>query len=855
MANRNLLIDIGDNTRLDATFLGAGGSISSDGKTLTFPSGATTSNSRSKLSRATGKLFFKAIVSNNSSVGVCDQYETTTAAQGVGTTADSWGVFQNAATWGYRNGGAGTIVGAWAGGDPLCVAVDFAAGKLWLGKATAAAPNTIVWALGGNPALGTTPTYSNLNTSGTTALNIARKWFLMASAGPTIGSTQIITDYASLAASLPAGFAPWGEIAFVAANGVATRPGDTQYSRYYDGRITAEGDPVYSRAVSVWTMQGGTAKPTSAISNIDLNNGDGALDFLQTFSLRDVPITGWLYTNSPAAALIPDTSTWSQAFSVIGDHAEEPDEQTLRIVLKDKFARLDQAAQDNVYAAGTPNANLVGQLRPLALGVCIWVPVTAEDAANLQFDLMDGAQVNQSAMSTAQITGAGAIGTVSEVIDQGVTITQGTGWAASKQVTANGITRLTNPAGRQAVTFAGQQKLTSAFFSGEPFGAWAAGAPGGTAIVQTANAPLTNPAGTVARLQCTVAGALQSTIQPIGSCVNGNVYIVEIICSAWTSGAATVVVQPNTGAVVNTTAFAKIDAVGTYRFAFTAAGTNRAIGIEWGNVLCDLQISGFNIWNASRIETIKDWATELLINRGGLDAADVDLSGTIGALDFVTGYLLNYFSLSAGNLFDIWLDAVASYTGGSWQSRLGVLKASRLVDPTGLAGSAVATFDSTNIFGDVTWEDDTAPGLSATLAGQQNYSVHSDGEIAGSVLLTSKAAQLQQDYLAVKQSATPFDSFYQAALARAKRATRLSNATNLQSEATRVGTLYAAHRRFWKFQAFLTDAASYTIDPFDIVLLTITDRYGTIIAAGLPVVVISAQSKFLSDLVSFICWG
>jgi hypothetical protein len=585
MANRNLLIDVGENVRFEAAFLAANCTITGSGKTLTRSSGVNVQTAcRAGLPRKRGKLWFAGVISGSTpGLGIGTSFATN--ALNVGNDGDSWGVFMSGGQWiPFHNAVNFGAQGACASGDTFVIVCDIQNGNLWIGHYAAGSPGAVTWAGGGDPSAGSSPTYTGMAAQGTLKNNVQRGYYAMATTYNAGDAVTLITDRdggnatgASLALGSRA--TPWGEWGYFAADAVVTSPTDSQWSRYYDGRIGPDGDPTYQRSVSFWTF-GNRSSLQIPIANIDLLNGDGVLDWMVNLDLRDVVITGWMYTKAVngQAVLIPDSSTWTKAFTVIGDHVQTPNENTIRLIVADSLARLSTPVQVNTYPTGTPNTSIVGQLKPFCLGFVLFCPFVMFDPANLQFDFCDMPQ-----------------GPINAIYDQGVTIAVSTGWQGSKNAGVFGITRMTNPAGRQCGQINGQM-INSApqGNTAEPFGAWAGGAPAGFILTIGANCTLTNPSGTIARFQCTANQANHTSTLQTAYVPPATSAWVELVVSAVTSGYIEVVVLP-TSNVVNTgaaQAVLHIDAPGTYRIPFSANNVNRAIGIQWGKVICDIQVTG-----------------------------------------------------------------------------------------------------------------------------------------------------------------------------------------------------------------------------------------------------------------------
>jgi hypothetical protein len=336
-----------------------------------------------------------------------------------------------------------------------------------------------------------------------------------------------------------------------------------------------------------------------------------------------------------------------------------------------------------------------------------------------------------------------------------------------------------------------------------------------------------------------------------------------------TSGYIEVVVLP-TNNVVNTgaaQAVLHIDAPGTYRIPFSQANNvNRAIGIQWGKVICDIQVTGCIVETASTTDGLSAWMTEICVNRAGLTAAEIDTAGTIATLAGV-GYTLCYYQQQQNAACkDILQGALDAHTGSMWQDRNKVLKVGRLVDPASL--TSVASFDDRTVIGDIIVDDDFAQGLSARMAGQKNYTVHSAGDVAGSVINTAFGTSLQQEFLTIATGVGVLDAFYyEAAFAgSAVRAFLDRHACADRGDARRrhavqtapqaVDVLGHLHRRA-KLHAGTVPVhyADHRQRRQYFHRRHRPQRYSSWAGQTLSLVIISATSRFLSDVVNFVCWG
>ena len=811
MADRVLVLDIGEDVQFDANAAESGVALSNGNRTVARGATAASGFTRTRIARAGGKLYARfridAINGSRPIVGVVNANALVSATtlindpNGWGYTADGRVMSNGAVISGPHIAvGVGGFVG---------VAVDIAAGKLWVEV-------NGVWVNGGNPATGANPA----------ATGITGSLFLAASLNLANTGATLFVDDVDLAATCPAGFVPWGTFGRVASRGLTTAASDTPANIHYEARIAPDGNPIYRRAVScvLWDRGGVSGAP---LGDIELMNTDGVLDTWATMPMRGLTLRARIgIVGSPV-------SGFTNVATAMIDRAYVASENRLRIVLSDPGKRLDKPAQASLFDGTAPNTALAGAPRPLLLGQCIWVALTQLDPATLEYALADR-----------------AFGGVTELRDQGVVITPLTGWDAGARADNVGVRRVTNPAGKQVASARGLVKLGAAFVDGSnggDFTTWAGGVPSGWSEQSSGAAPNdVSQVASTARFQSNGAG--NASLFRAGL-VNGQLYYVEITVSARTSGR---LMLQQFG--VGSTVLAYMDRVGTFRFAFvsTASQGTLELRIPAGEA-GDITASRVRVTAATVIERLPDWLTELCVTRGGLALSDLDLAGSIATLDATVPWRLNYFTDQAVKIPDLLKRTMDSFLGWSWWDRTGKLKVGRLIDPA--AASASFTFTDIELVGPIGVEEDLAPGLSTIVVGQRNYSPHADGEIAGSVLLTADAGRLVADYLVRKVGASTLAATYWKAVGAAPMETLLSQAADVQSLADYGSLLYAVPRAFYTFSAYLDDLSAYSIEPGTVVNLqtSLTKRFG--LTAGKNVLVVSAESRLLSNRVDFIAWG
>jgi hypothetical protein len=815
-------IEVGDDVVFNASWLQTGATITNNGRTVRRTGGTATQLGITRVIRPRdgGRLFLRFrldfVPANGLLVGVAAPSLLPNVGLNIGSDAQGWSYATDGVIW---NGGVPTSTGVAAvAGDVIDLAVDIGAGKLWFGK-------NGTWIGGGNPAAGTGAQFTNV--PGT--IYVAVSCY-----GITSGATLLVDDV-DIRSFVPAGFTPCGLLARIATKGFATSPNDTPANTYYDGRVAPDGDPVYRRAISCVLWDRG-ARTGSPLGDIELINIDGALDHWLGYEVRGMLVQVRLGYEAQAKATFTDVASGAI------DRAEVVSEERMRLVLADPGMRIDKPAQATMYAATIPNTALVNQPQPMTLGLVQWIPLPQSDPANLQYPFHDGPN-----------------GGAKELRDQGVVITPSIGWSFGTRTDSVGVARLVNPAGRNAAIARGAVTLSSLLHSFDftQAGNWASDNPIGWVLGFAENATNKITFNGGAQFLCDGSGSIVVMERGTGAygtnntLVNGGLYWCEIVATV-TAGQLEVLNGGLAATDLGVVKPAIQKATGTMRFGVLCtanAPLRLAVNLAAG---VNVTVHSLKLWSAVLIERLPDWLNHLCVTRGGLIAADLDTT-SINALSAAAPYALGFFADQAVKLPDLIKQTMDSFCGWSWWTRTNKLRVGRLSDPA--VGVPVATFTDVELVGAIGVELDRAPGLSDTVAGQRNYAQHGDGEIAGSVLTTPAAGLLRADYLAKRTGTGVLAATYRSAKGAAPIKTLLTSAGDVQALANLITTLYSVPRYFYTFSAAMDDVGSYTIEPGDVVRVQtdITKRFG--LTNGKNLLVVSATSRWTSNLVEFVAWG
>lgn len=218
---------------------------------------------------------------------------------------------------------------------------------------------------------------------------------------------------------------------YLSTQGFISSPTDTPANTVFLPRIrdTIE----YSRKAE-WWMSGTRTRAGTSLGTIDVDNTDGELDswLAEDWRNREVTIRRGLAT-------VGYDDHEHVAFAVV-DRVSAPEWHTIRIALRDKGALLDVAAQQTLYPALVQAPSLEGTPKPICIGSNEGVPLTLQNAAQLDFDVSDSVPFD-----------------ITEVTDQGVIMSEGTigspatdgEWEICPNVPAcHGVRFLVSPTGK-----------------------------------------------------------------------------------------------------------------------------------------------------------------------------------------------------------------------------------------------------------------------------------------------------------------------------------------------------------------------------------------------------------------------
>lgn len=237
-----------------------------------------------------------------------------------------------------------------------------------------------------------------------------------------------------------------------------------------------------------------------------------------------------------------------------------------------------------------------------------------------------------------------------------------------------------------------------------------------------------------------------------------------------------------------------------------------------------------------------------LLSRSPIDPGDVHSS--VDALDVAAPYDLCLWDRSGMTIAQALTYFMDSFCGWWYFDRENLLHVGRLQE---IVGPPVVELSDKNMIGDITPTLDTAPKLSTTLGCVRNWSPHKEGEVAGSVYDDDpeRAQRIAMDQQVRASVLTPHPTYDHAVSAKPSPSL-LSNVEDGQTEIDRRIFLFEGENTFYACKAALEGSLSYTLEPGDVVLVTV-DRFG--LHAGKLMMVVSVDTDLNSSVVSLILWG
>lgn len=545
----------------------------------------------------------------------------------------------------------------------------------------------------------------------------------------------------------------------------------------FDARISSDDDFVIERQASVWPFDRSPIQRSGAIA---LLNGDRRLDdLLDLGGLRRYQLAWTDEANARDPGWDWGSCTLIQAGRIASVSTTDANRKII-LHLADPLEAYDVPLQTQLYPDAFANAAASGKPKPVTLGLARFVSGTLRDTALVgadafSYDLHDG-----------------PISHVSEVYDRGDLfafpvdynyLPGRTGFKLANRpdspVTANVV----------GATISAGYPTTWDFENGAWVGripnlipdGWGRSLSGGATLAQVV---------TGARLLVPPGGSL-SLFTAATVLTSATPWRVTVAVSAYVKGE----VALQAGGVTQQPI---IRSLSTYEWIVQPAGANRQLQLNVSGTDTDITIRSVSIEPilfTARLPEFARAVVERVIAGAWGNAVDV---GAFDAIHAVAPYLLGFHASAPITALTVLRQALDSYCGWVTSTRDGKLTVGRLQR---YPGGGTVKLTRAHII-TVRRQEDTAPGLSSRLAGLRNHTVHSDGEIAGSVPVDPKTApfdlraELKSEYT-VRTGVTDLAQHYQHGASAEAQPTLIQDVVGLQVEANRVTDLFSNGALTW----------------------------------------------------------
>lgn len=534
--------------------------------------------------------------------------------------------------------------------------------------------------------------------------------------------------------------------------GLLTRVTDTPSAIAFPPRIRNP-DTFSIRRVATFWPWGDTTESMAAVGDLEIDNYDGAYDFLLTADLRDAPavfkiVPAGMYSaaNTVANGIVVAT--------VLIDDISCSTEDVIRIQFKDTMARLD-APLPVRYNPPFVDTNAANRMVPLSFGACRNV------APQLIYeDGIDGSGEPVYRLHDSMLANIAQVRDMGAVLDVNADPPQ-----VIPALNRSGIQLHTAPAGKllcdisntgtQAIApgatdvLNGTGLLTTWPVSGSPPTGWTYGGTGTNSRVGTPNYPQDYCMNMSTQHQYTSVDDALYAYVTTPFLLPGQTYRIKFTLDRMTAPTGTVLtggfmvrtdLGTNNDGAVSGQYFgpyltAPIFGSQQYTFEYTVPndGTTRTLymimvgtGVSnpawtcaWHGLTVEL-LGGFEEAPLSSI-TLEDYWNEILYLRAYEDTTLWDAT-SLQAIDAATGYGFGIHFDSAPNILrDCLLGPLPSYCASAATNADGQLYAFRMVDPK--TETAVAGFDLTNTQRPIAIRPDRAPYLTTVMGVRHNWTV------------------------------------------------------------------------------------------------------------------------------------
>ena len=620
---------------------------------------------------------------------------------------------------------------------------------------------------------------------------------------------------------------------FIATSTWYSKPTDSIGRREYLGRIAEE--PTWRTAVSCYVWGGASATSIGAMTVIDVDN----------------QLTDWLgleYRDSVCVLRLASAGQSYDDTEIIGtciiDDLERID-GGFRIQLKGRDTLLDLPAQSQTYPSTVPNAALEGESLPIALGYFWQVEPTAYDRTGLEFRVSDCGQ-----LSITDVLSGGSPATGPGPTDQwDYNAPRYDGFILD---VAPGAKLLCNGGGGQGVD-ASMLEATGAVNDFSIPANWTAGVPTSWSWIASGSPAytLTEMPGIGARFYGTTDGLTSRTLLCEAGLTPGAWYVL-----------VGKIARNNGGGLKHNNSGRIIKGEGEFAIIWLEeTGGDLTLThdpAQLGDI--DITIQRLECYSMmGSIENLTGMIEHLAIARGGLTKQDLLLS------DYMDGGnpnpVVGYSNKDSQTVRQIITTAMNSVTGWWWVNQAGKLKLGRLRVPDHEATPALVA-SRLNIVGAYpVFTPDMAPGLSDTFVGARNWVQYTQDELAG--ITYDEQEPFMVDYRIKRQTSAVLRRAYRHAIGAKPAESYMQDATEVQTEADRVGDIYATRQSsterlgqpgFWSFAIAMPDdfsAAAVEVDDL-IGLDDDEDLFG--VYAGLNAIIVDKSFRLRNNVITILAW-
>jgi len=789
---------------------GAAPTYSSGNSVVTFNQAGTWAGVRTNIGKRAGKWYVEIEVTANGAtdagraVGIASTDSTIDVRPGgallsgamFGDEKVRWNGIETTAT---QTGPSTTCM--------IGLAIDLESRSVWLWSDSSSA-----WVGGGNPELGTLPTFDDLP--------VGDEWFPCVWSNGVAGF-RIKDSVSTVWDTIPSFRQGWYAISFEQEihrfSNSGYRPSIAGVRTYFKPRL--RGEPTVEQ--SVGSAVHGNRKTNISYGELILANHDGALDlFLTSSGWRDAKVEMYEgYLNTEWASMVKTATAY------IESSPRATSEREVRIVLRDRRALLDRPANPNGY--------------PLVIGSPLSCPIVALESGTYLY-----------ASSEFEFA------TITKVRDMGVDLAFGTAWTYLIDPIAFGIDLVAAPAGRVVCDMEGSVIIDAEIVTavnGGAFTAWTAGAPDGWTTTETGGDAVTETVADTARLH-TGGGPTFGEIKKTGVLSLTQETLVRIDVVTYVAGI--LYVGNSTGSVMSLAEAGRNQ-------TRTNFASNADFRIYTTGAADNITIDNVRVNSIRRTDSLAN-AIEFLAGLAGLTAADLDATSIADTAASITGSIGGFWERSE-SIVDVLDEILGSYNGWWFFDADDKLRTGFLRPPTG-----VADFDITEdmLSGDLIQVPDPAPGLSSIVATDRNWYPYSDDELVpvGASITASDRALLQADYrtrtTGTSVLAPEYAHAYGASMigrctpeAERKKSgfpTVFRGAFAGQQLANRLTGDYSLKRNFYQFSATLARADAIALRVDHTVRLT-HQRYS--LANGRNLRVLGVVRRRLSSKATIVAWG